>query len=144
MFADKIIEEFKTTVLAMIIHETKHYVHTTLETDANTWLFEHGSHYIVYGLDYYNDGLGFDFSQTRQPTVTDDSLLTFFMKGYWYKTGAPSEEEIEEIVPIKHTKFEVGQEGVQDLMLHVSEGVVGSLLNAMVQFDGGFEVGTYF
>jgi hypothetical protein len=66
----------------------------------------------VDGLDYYGAGLAFDFSQTREPTVTDDSLLTFFMKGYWYKEGpvGPGEEEAAEDdeVPIKHTKFEVG------------------------------------
>mgnify|MGYP001063079843 CR=1 FL=1 len=78
----------------MLIHETKHYIHTTLETEVNAWLLEYGHHYVVDGLDFFGNGLGFDFSQTREPTVTDDSLLTFFMKGYWYKNGSDISKEI--------------------------------------------------
>ena len=99
----------------MIIHETKHYIHTTLEKEVNAWLLQYGHVYAVDGLDYFGVGLGFDFAQTREPTVTDDSLLTFFMRGYWYKNGTEPWAE-----PIKHTQFEVGSLGTQDLMLHVS------------------------
>jgi hypothetical protein len=57
-FADMIINEFKTKIFVKIIDETKTYIETSLEDDANQFLLENGSHYYV-------DGLGFDFSQTR-------------------------------------------------------------------------------
>lgn len=46
----------------MLIHETKHYIHTTLESKVNAWLLEYGYHYVVDGLDYFGNGLGFDYS----------------------------------------------------------------------------------
>lgn len=69
-----ILDEFKTKIFAKIGEKTQKYIETTLEEEANTFLKDKGSH-------IYADGLGFDFSQMREPTVTDDSLLTFFLKG---------------------------------------------------------------
>ena len=109
-FENIILKEFNTKIFAKIVEETKTYIETTLEDEANQYLLDNGSHYYV-------DGLGFDYSQTRQPSVTDDSLLTFFMKGTFYGENAAH------VNSIQHTKFEVGQEGVQDLMLHVSDAV---------------------
>jgi hypothetical protein len=76
------------------------------------------------------DGLGIDYSQTRQPSVTDDSLLTFFMKGTFYG------EKAAHVNSIQHTKFEVGQEGVQDLMLHVSDSVFQSFFTTVIANEG--------
>jgi hypothetical protein len=128
-FADLILKEFKTQIFAKIIDQTQTFIETTLEDDANSYLFEHGSHYYV-------DGLGFDFSQTRQPSVTDNSLLTFFMKGTFYGENAAH------VNSIQHTKFEVGQEGVQDLMLHVSDSVFQSFFTTVIA-NGEFPVSKY-
>lgn len=122
-FTDMILKEFKNKIFKKIAEETTKIIEGPLETDTNNFLKAHGSHYKV-------DGLGFDFSQTRQPTVTDDSLLSFFMKGVFYGDNAT-----EEAYAIEHTKFEVGQEGVQDMMIHVSETVMQSLLKFFVASD---------
>lgn len=129
-FIDLILKDFNTKIFAKIIEETTTFIETTLEDDANQYLFEHGSHYYV-------DGLGFDFSQTRVPTVTDDSLLTFFMKGTFYGENAAH------VNSIPHKKFEVGQEGVQDMMLHVSESVFQSFFTTVIANPNGFAISKF-
>ena len=91
-FENMILKELNSKIFSKIIDQATHYIETTLEDDANAYLFQHGSHYYV-------DGLGFDYSLTRQPSVTDDSLLTFFMKGTFYGEKAPH------VSTIQHKKF---------------------------------------
>lgn len=81
-FYDMILALFDKQIFTKIIDETKTYIESTLDEEANKYLLEHGTH-------YYRDGLGFDYSLTRPPTVTDDSLLTFCMKGTFYGDKAP-------------------------------------------------------
>ena len=92
-FEDMILKVFKRVIFAEIGRETTKLIEGPLEQDANDFLKAHGSHYLV-------DGLGCDFSQTRQPSVTDDSLLSFFMKGVFYGDNATE--------AIEHNKFVVG------------------------------------
>lgn len=65
-----------------IIEDVKDYVQTTLEDEINQELYDYGTHYDI------GDGVGFDFSLTKSPQVTDDELLTLFMNGTFYSDDA--------------------------------------------------------
>ena len=78
----------------------------------NQELYDYGTHY------YMGDGIGFDYSLTKTPQVTDDGLLTMFMNGTFYDEegilvdGDPFYHQ--------HPVFEIGANGHQDLMFHMS------------------------
>lgn len=62
----KIRDKFKDMILKDIIEDVKEYVQTTFEDEINKELYDYGTHYDV------GDYVGFDFSLTKSPQVTDD------------------------------------------------------------------------
>lgn len=106
-FDGKIKEHFKDKILKEIIDEAKDYMTYTLVKEVNKELYDYGTHYKVGG------GLGFDFSMTQAPTVTDDKLLTIFMNGTFYGEKPHVNSEGEPYAPYEtyHDIFEIGAHG---------------------------------
>lgn len=106
-FEGKIKEHFKDKILNEIIKEAKDYMSYTLVKEINKELFDYGTHYDL------GSGLGFDFSMTQAPSVTDDKLLTIFMNGTFYgeKPHVNSEGELYAPYETYHDIFEIGAQG---------------------------------
>jgi hypothetical protein len=71
-----------------------------LVDEINKELFEYGTHFDM------GSEIGFDYSLTQLPTVTDDAMLTLFMNGTFYDSVAQS--GLSDIVETEHSIFEIG------------------------------------
>jgi len=98
--ADLIVNEFSDYFDKKIIEGIEKQIETTLVDEINKELFEYGTHFDM-GSD-----IGFDYSLTQLPTVTDDAMLTFFMNGTFYDSVAQS--GLSDIVETEHPIFEIG------------------------------------
>ena len=116
--ADKVLEIYKSDLFDKIMARTETYVETTLVDSINEELEQHGSHF------YLGDGLGFDYSLTRVPQVTDDSMLTFYMNGTFFDERAQAGQS--QILETEHDIFEIGSLGEQDMMLHLPQSTFES------------------
>ena len=102
--ADKVIQIYKEDIFDKIIDKSEQFIETTLVDKINKEIDEQGTH-----LDL-GDGIGFDFSLTRTPQVTDDFMLSFFLNGTFFDEKAQAEEG-SEITKTEHDLFEVGATG---------------------------------
>jgi len=101
--ADMIVNESKTYFDFKIMKELENQVETTLVDQINKELFEKGTHFDM-GSD-----IGFDYSLTQLPAVTDDSMLTFFMNGTFYDSVAQSGlSDDAQISKTEHPIYEIG------------------------------------
>lgn len=80
--ADKVLEIYKSDIFDKIIETSESYVETTIVDKINEELDDLDTHFDL------GDGLGFDYSLTRIPQVTDDAMLTFYMNGTFYDSKA--------------------------------------------------------
>ena len=80
--ADKVIQIYKEDIFDKIIDKSEQFIETTLVDKINKEIDEQGTH-----LDL-GDGIGFDFSLTRTPQVTDDFMLSFFLNGTFFDEKA--------------------------------------------------------
>ena len=80
--ADKVLEIYKSDIFDKIIETSESYVETTIVDKINEELDDLDTHFNL------GDGLGFDYSLTRVPQVTDDAMLTFYMNGTFYDSKA--------------------------------------------------------
>lgn len=113
--ADKVLQIYKEDIFDKIIDKSEQYIQTTLVEKINKEIDEHGTHFDL------GDGIGFDYSLTRVPEVTDDFMLSFFLNGTFFDEKAQA--GLSEIPEIEHDLFEVGSNGEQDLMIHMPQSV---------------------
>lgn len=73
--------------------------------EINKELYDKGSHYDI------GSNIGFDYSLTKAPAVTDDAMLTFFINGTFYSSIAQSGLTDVPIIKIEHPIFEIGASG---------------------------------
>jgi len=101
--ADLIVNEFSTYFDYKIMKDLEKQVETTLVDQINKELLEKGTHFDI-GSD-----IGFDYSLTQLPAVTDDSMLTFFMNGTFYDSVAQSglSDDVQ-ISKTEHPIYEIG------------------------------------
>ena len=129
--ADKVIETYKSDLIDKIIKSSESYVETTIVDKINVELEDLDTHFNL------GDGLGFDYSLTRVPQVTDDAMLTFYMNGTFYDERAQAGDS--EIVNTEHDLFEIGSVSEQDLMIHVPQSTFESGIKTLYR-DGGFNI----
>jgi hypothetical protein len=133
----KILDHFKDELLRKFIEETKQYIRSTLVKEINQELYTYGTHYDV------GDGIGFDYSLTQAPKVTDDQLLTVFLNGTFY--GDDAQMNGGPIYETNHPVFEIGANGHQDIMLHVSQSVLESGMNTLIgKGESGFSISNWW
>lgn len=79
---------------------------------------------IKYGSKTKFDGITLDHSLTKDPILTNENLLTYFINGTFYNDAQNG-------APVIHPSFSVGNETNQDVNFHLSESVVSSLLSSL-------------
>jgi hypothetical protein len=119
---------FRKTILTKLLSEVKYTMQNTLLEKINEELLQYGTHYETAGL-------GLDFSQIRSPEVANDTLLSLFMNGTFYSESAQEQDTYHK--QIKHEDFEVVEAGMYDLMAHIPETTMLSLLNSWTSTTGG-------
>ena len=97
---------------------------------------------LQYGSHYESAGIGFDFSQIRSPEVANDTLLSLFMNGTFYSDDAQEDDSYNK--QVKHESFEVTNTGAYDLMAHVPESTMLTLLNTWASDQGGLNLTALF
>jgi hypothetical protein len=100
---------FKKQILKFIIKEATKVIQTTLPNTINADIAK-------YSL-INADSLQLDLSLTRPPNVTNDNMLSLFVKAGLTNTNPHvNRTDLEEI---KFPNFEIGNISRQDLMIHV-------------------------
>lgn len=101
--ADKVLQIYKDDIFDKIIDKSEEYIEGALVEKINKEIDDHGTHYDL------GDGIGFDYSLTRMPKVTDDFMLSFFLNGTFFDENAQA--GLFEIAKTEHDLFEIGANG---------------------------------